>query len=92
MDVKEAINLARDYVKDVFAEEHITALGLEEIEFDESNDTWRVTVGFTRPWDRPQTAFEFAVVKPLQRTYKLLTISDNTSKVLSVKNRERSDA
>ena len=92
MDVKEAINLARNYVKDVFAEEHITALGLEEIEFDESNATWRVTVGFTRPWDRPQTAFDFAMAAPFQRTYKLLTISDSTSRVLSVKNHERSDA
>ncbi len=52
MDVKEAISLARDYVKEVFTEEQISAVGLEEVEFDESSDNWHVTIGFTRPWDR----------------------------------------
>lgn len=94
MDVKEAISLARNYVKEVFAEEQISAVGLEEVEFDESRDNWHVTIGFTRPWDRAVTKLQFALdeVPPLLRTYKQLTISDQTAKVLSVKNRERSDA
>ena len=51
MDVKEAAKLAKDYVADLFAEEGIGNLGLEEIELVADGHYWVVTVGFSRPWD-----------------------------------------
>ena len=53
MDVKEAAKLAKDYVVDLFAEEGIGNVGLEEIELRPGPDGsfWSVTVGFSRPWD-----------------------------------------
>ena len=52
MDVKEAAKLAKDYVADLFAEEGIGNLGLEEIELVADGHYWVVTVGFSRPWDQ----------------------------------------
>ena len=52
MDVKAAARTAKSYVTDLFADEEITNVGLEEVEFDEGQDRWIVTVGFSRPWDQ----------------------------------------
>lgn len=40
MDVKEAIAAAKNYVNDIYAEEQVSNLGLEEIEYDENNKRW----------------------------------------------------
>ena len=53
MDVKEAARMAKDYLANVFSEEEITHIGLQEVDFDEVSKTWKVTVGFFRPWERP---------------------------------------
>ena len=52
MDVKDAVNAAKTYVAQLFADEGLSNLGLEEVEFDDGSGAWRVTVGFSRPWDR----------------------------------------
>ena len=52
MDVKEAAKLAKEYVADLFAEEGIGNVGLEEIELGADCGSWVVTVGFSRPWDQ----------------------------------------
>ena len=30
-------------------------VGLEEVEFDDESDQWLITIGFSRPWDRPES-------------------------------------
>ena len=50
MDVKQAVETAKRYVGELFDQEGIKNLGLEEIELDHSGGEWRVTVGFSRPW------------------------------------------
>ena len=52
MDVREAVSIAREYISDVYAEEEIQGIGLEEIRFDDAGNIWRVTIGFFRSWDR----------------------------------------
>ena len=52
MDVKEVTKTAREYVADVFADEEISQLGLEEVLYDVDSDEWRITFGFARPWDQ----------------------------------------
>ena len=52
MDVKEAAQTAKAYVAELFAGEQITNLGLEEAEFDRLSNTWKITIGFSRPWDQ----------------------------------------
>ena len=55
MDVKEAVGLAKRYVVDLFSDEEITDVGLEEVVFDEPAGDWRVMIGFSRRWNRPNT-------------------------------------
>lgn len=87
MDVKEAVITARGYVADMFADDDVSNLGLEEVERDEPSGVWRVTVGFSRPWDRPSGLGTLTMFPRTQRAFKVVSVNDN-GKVLSVKNRE----
>ena len=48
MDVKQAVAVAKSHVADLFSDEGITALGLEAVEFDDTNNAWKITIGFSR--------------------------------------------
>lgn len=92
MDVKEAVRKAIDYVTEMFADENILHVGLEEAVFDESENAWRITVGFFRTWDAIRGVGEllegkrdFAAWK--RRSYKVVRIDDKTGKVLSLTHR-----
>jgi hypothetical protein len=96
MDVKDAIKLAKDYVNEVFAEEHVTNLGLDETEYDPETGRWYITVGFSRPWNTPRTKAQellenMGAVSSLRRSYKVIVISDD-GKILSMKNRPKIEA
>jgi hypothetical protein len=43
MDVKQAIATAKSYIKDIYAEEDVTNLGLEEVEHIVQAGNWVVT-------------------------------------------------
>jgi|EndMetStandDraft_2_1072991.scaffolds.fasta_scaffold936568_1 hypothetical protein len=88
MELKEAIALAKHHIKDVFAEEQIDELGLEEVEFDDATQNWMITIGFSRPWGTERVAGIPPRMFPSKRDYKVVKISDNNKKVLSIKNRE----
>ena len=85
MNVKEAVELAKKHILELFAEEGISNVGLEEVEYDELQAAWHITIGFSRPWDHH--VFE----KDPRRSYKVVNIGDD-GQVRSVKNRETSDA
>ncbi len=83
--VKQAIQVAKSYVTDTFADNGIEHVGLEEITFDEDHDQWLITIGFSRPWDQEnvsKAALESAtwsfryqeILKLLQRTYKIVSV------------------
>jgi len=84
MQVKEAVSLAKQYVKDVFAEEKIDGLGLEEVEFDDKTRIWSVTIGFSRPWDETAGTFgaKLAGFVPRRRDYKVVRIVDGDKRVI----------
>lgn len=90
MEVDEAVELAKERIRDLFADEKITDLGLEEIEYDEQGHLWKVTIGFSRPWDRPENTLASIAQQVIfkKRSYKVVRIDDPTKKVKSVKNRE----
>ena len=90
MDVKQAVKKAKAYVADLFADEKPANLGLEEVEFEESHGEWLITIGFSRPWEKPKNKFaDLAIDRPFEaRTYKVVSISDSTGDVKSVKNYE----
>lgn len=87
MNVKEAVEIAKKYVSDLFATEQIRNVGLEEVDFDEDKNTWYVTIGFSRPWDNQRSVNALAASLGLNesRSYKVVRIADNDGRVLSVK-------
>jgi hypothetical protein len=86
MDVKQAIMLAKQYIADIFGEEGAYNIGLEEVQFDDDAKTWEVTIGFSRPWDKP--AFQNALAPRQEtRTYKIVDIYDPSAAVMGVRNR-----
>jgi hypothetical protein len=89
MNVKEAVEIAKKSTSELFDTESLINLGLEEVEFEEGNDVWCITLGFSRPWDS-QSDFISAIAKGTQpkRSYKIIRISDLDGRVLSVRNRD----
>jgi hypothetical protein len=89
MDVKEAVKLAKEHVLDLFAEENISNLGLEEVEYDNNAQEWIVTLGFSRPWDEPRNTLASLAESNLpHRSYKIVRIYDQSEMVSCIKNRE----
>ncbi len=89
MEVKEAVGLAKQYVRELFADERITNLGLEEVAFEDKSKSWSITIGFSRPWDAPDGGTLAGFLPPVgpKRSYKVVKISDGDKAVLSVKER-----
>ncbi len=88
MEVKEAVASAKAYVNELFAPEKIENIGLEEFEFDRRHRQWRITVGFSRPW-QAGGALSVATGMPRPRSYKVVTVSDSDGTVTSIKDREQ---
>jgi hypothetical protein len=86
MDVKEVINTAKAYILDIFGPEGAFNIGLEEVQFDGDKDIWAVTIGFSRPWDRPAVQ-NTLLPQQEKRTYKIVEISDTYNRVIGVRNR-----
>ena len=89
MEVKEAVQTAKVYLLDIFEDEDISDLGLEEVMFDEPSSTWKVTLGFSRPWDkRNPTATSIRVQNGFPvRSYKAVCVRDNDGAVTSLTDR-----
>ena len=86
MDVKEAVKAAKVYVSNLFSEEGVENLGLEEVEYDDLGGDWVVTVGFSRPWNnRPTGLLTATLGGDFKRDYKLVRIHDMDGSVKSVK-------
>ena len=87
MDVKEVVRSAKAYLVDLFQDEQITNVGLEEVVFDEASALWKITIGFSRSWDlKGPLSVAMAGASP-DRSYKVLSISDATGKVESLRDR-----
>lgn len=87
MNATEAIRKAKQHILDIFREEDISQIGLEEVDFDHDDDVWNITIGFQRPWEK--------IAKPLvlgepvpRRTYKAVRLRDADGRLLSIRNRD----
>jgi hypothetical protein len=90
VEAREAIRVAKTYVADIFEDEGVFDIGLEEIVAEDDGD-WNVTVGFSRRWDRPQrSVFDATPLVPERRaehrTYKVVHVDDRTGRVVEVRN------
>ncbi|MDX1970651.1 MAG: hypothetical protein SFV23_26005 [Planctomycetaceae bacterium] len=84
LDVKTAIKTAMRFVGEVFEDQPIADLRLEEVEFDESTDQWGVTVSFLRASGK--NAVEIALGEEVPREYKRVWLVAATGNVTSLKN------
>ncbi|MEX6506614.1 hypothetical protein [Jiella sp. M17.18] len=92
MDVKQAVKIAKDYVNELLAEEGLTNLGLEEIEFDQADRSWNVTLGFSRPWNSMRNGFTaLSGNVPPGRSYRVVKVRDEDGQVVSLKKHELAD-
>lgn len=93
MDAKEAVSVAKGYAAELFADDEITGLGLEEVDYDFDEDEWKITVGFFQPWNLEDDApvrKSFLAAEPdyiSRRSYKVVRIKDHDGQVLSVRDR-----
>lgn len=88
MDVKDAVKLAKAFVADLFADENLTNLGLEEVERDEASKTWNITIGFSRPWNTTRNALTTLTGEAVaKRVFRVVRIDDVTRQVISVTRR-----
>ena len=91
MEVKEAAQVARAIVASLFADEKISNILLEEVDFEELPETWKITVGFFRQAEVDSQSVTGAILPALvplrQRSFKVVRIRDSDGPVLSVKHR-----
>ena len=89
MDLQEAVATAKQFVSDLFRDEDIAHLGLEEVQFDEQAKAWHVTVGFSRPWQINSSLTAAVTAKVYrERSFKEVDVSDETGTVISITDRE----
>ena len=98
MEVKEAVKAALEYVEEVFVHTDLSNVGLEEVVYDDRKAQWKVTVGFSRPWDYYHQPGALSAIKgrpPIgrmykrfDRTYKVVEIRDSDGKATAIKMRE----
>lgn len=95
MDLKEAIATAKQYIAEIYQDEHVSDIELEEIEHEEGMNRWRVTVAFSRPWKTPKTRAQevlenIGAMSSDRRSVKVVTMHDDGT-VASVKDRLPAD-
>jgi hypothetical protein len=86
MDARQAIAVARSYVLEVFSDEGVEDVGLEEVEYDETKDIWRVTLGFSRPWDQMRSGLLGTGPAQPRRSFKVVSLGSDGG-VVSLKDR-----
>lgn len=85
-DVKQAVQAAKQQLLQVFAGEEITDIGLEEVEYDNTKGNWKITIGFTRPWDHKHSLATALGTQHMGRSYKVISIGRN-GRMVSIKDR-----
>jgi hypothetical protein len=90
MNVKEAVIIAKDWVKDILADENVSNIGLEEVDHDDDEGVWNITIGFSRPWNSPRTnaLSPFTDQPTLKRAYRIISVREPNGEVISMKKRE----
>jgi hypothetical protein len=86
IDVKEAVQRAKQYLTELFSSEQPQFLRLEEVELSEDESTWRITLSFF-PGTAPGSLAAALGVQE-KREYKTVAIRATDGQVQSVKIRQ----
>jgi hypothetical protein len=88
IEVKQAIQIAQDYIKELYTGDEIRDLSLEEVEVAEDNKFWLVTLAFTKQMMQPLNPMEAMTGPKYARFYKELKIDAEGGQVRSMKNKK----
>ncbi len=86
MEAQLAIRKAKEHVLEMYKEEPIGQIGLEEVKFERFDKVWEITIGFVRDW-RSSGIGVLALATP-KRTYKVVRIRDEDGMFESLRNWE----
>ena len=92
MDVKEAVRTAKTYLIELFEGEQIMNVGLEEVVFDRMSKEWKITIGFSRPWNQKNVFANALGDGRADRSYKVLRINNDSGGVESLTDRILNDS
>ena len=92
IDVKDAVQRAKEFATKIFESEKITRLGLEAVERTDDGKYWLVTLGFSRPWSYPKpkrtySPLDEVLPRPEPQTgreYKMFKVDADTGEVRSI--------
>lgn len=87
MRVEDAIADAKTFFQKVFAEEEVSQARLEEVEYDEAEQAWLVTLSVVQSSASPDR-WTSLIDRPAQRSYKTVRIDDGGTRQPSVKIRQ----
>jgi len=87
MDVREAVQTAKQHLLELFNGEPISYVGLEEVDFDDESQEWIITISFARLWETTPLPTGIGGKPPEGRHYKVFRISDRDGRVKSIKDR-----
>lgn len=81
IDAKEAVKIAKSYFLDLFNDQLLTNIQLEEVERTEDGKFWRVTIGYDRGSENQLRS----ILGETPRYYKVVTVDAFTGQAESVK-------
>jgi len=86
LTLKDAVKHAKDFIADLYRDDQVTDLMLEEIRLSSDKREWQVTIGFTPPWMHRGVG---AVLDPhpARRTYKMVNVDAETGEVRDLRMR-----
>jgi hypothetical protein len=92
IDVKEAVQRAKEFATKIYESEKITRLGLEAVERTDDGKYWLVTLGFSRPWSYPRARNAYSPLDEVlprpepqpKREYKVFRVDANSGAVTGI--------
>ncbi len=93
ISVKEAVDASKKYAKEIFADSRLKDLRVEEVEFEEYQQKWLITLGWVETAVR-EGAFNVLASaygisqEVLPRVYKVFSVDATTGNVKSMKIRD----
>jgi hypothetical protein len=91
VDVKEAVDKAMDYLKDMYQIDQFKDVLLEEVDLSEDNKFWNVTIGFTRPQETTSGGPMATLIgqsAEFKREFKVFQIDAESAALRSMRSRK----
>ena len=87
IDVKKAVCLAFNHFGELYPDESFSGILLEEVEYPDDGNIWKVTIGFDRELPTPAD-IQAISGQNYKREYRVFTIDADDGEIKSMKTRE----